>query len=701
MFLALTALASALLQEDAAFGRCVEKLSEPPKEERALTLFVEGYSSLQGQRFREAAALFQEAVGHLDTIEDYGAYFLGLTYLRSGAPGKAASALENFGSRFPISLLGPEASTVYAEALTASGDPVKAISFLKESQAAGEPRAALTLGRAYIKAGKASEGARILRSIYYHRPFSPEASAAAEELAALQKRFPLPEAPYCERKARVSALVASGRWQQALPEIRALLASAPRTQETELQFLLGKSLRRTNQRSEAQRALKSLKPATAAQRTEQLYELLEIARAENDLAGVENSLSLLRKHGSNAFLETALFSVANLHLLKGNRGEAIRYWQELERSFPSGERASYAHWKAAWLEFRLGKIPQAKSGFASQVHLYPASPETAAALYWQARIAQRENDFAAARTSCRILAGRFPGHYYTFLAEEILAELGPGQDEVAAGALSQETKARYNPPHPPENNPHLQRSALFRRLGITELAAREAEAASGGRTEWLAYELSQIYTEGAQAHLALQAVNRLIPLRQRANPGALPEFHQKTLFPLPYQSELEGFARSNNLDPHMVAALIRQESGFNPRAVSRADALGLMQVLPATGRAVARELGWNDFERESLLNPRKNLEIGTRYLRRMLDEFGGEPHYAWAAYNAGGSRVKAWLADMPYRDVAEFVEDIPFSETREYVKAVARNAEWYRRIYGNTQARREQVPCIFRMSRCK
>ena len=129
-----------------------------------------------------------------------------------------------------------------------------------------------------------------------------------------------------------------------------------------------------------------------------------------------------------------------------------------------------------------------------------------------------------------------------------------------------------------------------------------------------------------------------------------------------------------------MASLIRQESEFDPSAISYANAYGLMQLLPSVGRTMAREEGMTHFQTFQLLDPATNIRLGTRYLRQMLDRFGGVQEYALAAYNAGDNRVVDWQAAGPYSGIDEFVESIPFTETREYVEAILRNEETYKAI---------------------
>jgi soluble lytic murein transglycosylase len=154
----------------------------------------------------------------------------------------------------------------------------------------------------------------------------------------------------------------------------------------------------------------------------------------------------------------------------------------------------------------------------------------------------------------------------------------------------------------------------------------------------------------------------------------------KILFPQPYWGTIEDEAKKNGLDPYMVAALIRQETEFNPLAVSNRNAYGLMQLLPSVGSSMAKKEGIHHFHTEELLDPATNIRLGTLYLKEMLDKFGGRPEYAFAAYNAGDNRVADWQSIRKYNGMDEFVESIPFTETREYVQAILRNEAIYREL---------------------
>jgi len=176
-------------------------------------------------------------------------------------------------------------------------------------------------------------------------------------------------------------------------------------------------------------------------------------------------------------------------------------------------------------------------------------------------------------------------------------------------------------------------------------------------------------------------LKRAVPSYFAVDLSALPRSYWEALFPKPYWTDLKKFSSANALDPYMVASLIRQESEFNPAAQSNKNALGLMQLLPRVGKTVAKQEKLKHFSTQQLFTPAINLQLGTRYFRSMVDQFGGF-EYALAAYNAGDDRVKDWQAAGKYRDIYEFVESIPFTETREYVQAIMRNANVYRQLYG-------------------
>ncbi|MGH9792534.1 MAG: lytic transglycosylase domain-containing protein, partial [Candidatus Acidiferrales bacterium] len=189
----------------------------------------------------------------------------------------------------------------------------------------------------------------------------------------------------------------------------------------------------------------------------------------------------------------------------------------------------------------------------------------------------------------------------------------------------------------------------------------------------------------AQRHgVGITIARRVDPFLDSRRVVEAPEEIWRAVYPLPYQESIETTAERKGLDPMIVAGLIRQESTFLSDAVSRAGAVGLMQVMPRTGRVLARRERV-PYSRSRLFQPEYNLRLGITHLADLIRNHGSLEK-ALAAYNAGPHRVAAWTANGGYSEPAEFVESIPFSETREYVQIVMRNAEIYRRLYASSEA---------------
>ena len=336
------------------------------------------------------------------------------------------------------------------------------------------------------------------------------------------------------------------------------------------------------------------------------------------------------------------------------------------------------------MNYRLGNYSEAARLMDEQIQGYPAGIEVPSALYWRGRIyEEQERDFGQAVNYYRALTASYTNYYYALLARQRLNVL---KGQTAAAVPAAVLGSVQKPVVPlltgelPENEPHLIKARLLANAALNEYIGPEIQA-SPTASQWGALGQAEIYSSFGETPRALQSMKQsgisffAIPLDQ------VPTVYWKLLFPQPYWSDLVANSQKNGLDPYLVASLIRQESEFNAGAISHANAWGLMQLLPSVGKSMARKDGLKGFSTNSLLNPSINLELGTKNLKLVLDRFGGQVEYALAAYNAGDVPVRAWMAAGSYRDIAEYVESIPYTETREYVQAILRNREIYRALY--------------------
>jgi soluble lytic murein transglycosylase len=284
------------------------------------------------------------------------------------------------------------------------------------------------------------------------------------------------------------------------------------------------------------------------------------------------------------------------------------------------------------------------------------------------------------------LSERFRNYYYAELGRQRLAKLPPAADPSAPNALLDHipplNKEKIELSEPPSDDLHAEKAQLLGNGGLVDFAARELQAAASEGGNWALAETAQLYIDTGHYDRAIEVLKHSVPSYFAEDIPDLPRIYWEALFPRPYWADLKKFSLANGLNPYLVASLIRQESEFNPLAVSHANAVGLMQLLPKTGRLVAREEGLRHYNPSQLYAPTVNLQLGTRFFRSTVEHFGGSIEYALAAYNAGDDRVEEWMGEGKYRDPQEFIESIPFTETREYVQAILRNTSVYRQLYG-------------------
>jgi soluble lytic murein transglycosylase len=417
-----------------------------------------------------------------------------------------------------------------------------------------------------------------------------------------------------------------------------------------------------------------------------LYLLMELARNRDDGAELQRIVTQMEsRFPQSSWLAEALFSSGNMYLLRREYASAVNYYSYLATHFPNSKNASTAHWRAGWLSYRQGLYAEATRLFDEQIRLYPGAKEAVSALYWRGRLYEtQDHKPALAAANYRTVARVYPHYFYAQMARERLAALGSS----AAGAqpVAESQLDGFQPitvPHLeesfPADSPHLASARLLANAGLNDYIAQEI-AADPDSSSWSALAEAQIYASYGETFRAMRALKRALPFAASAPIKSIPLAYWRILYPEPWWDTIKSESARNDLDPYLVASLIRQESEFNPTAVSHANAYGLMQLLPAAGKEMAHAEGLKSFETFQLLDPATNIRLGTRYLRKTLDRFGGTAEYALAAYNAGGERVVDWQAAGPYSGIDEFVESIPFTETREYVEAILRNRETYRAI---------------------
>lgn len=653
----------------------------------ALAWLVLGYAHFIDHDYAKAVEPLNRAKPMAGDLGDYITYYLGTCYLQTGRQAEGLAALANFEKNYPDSLLIRDAHLSYANALLTENRAAEAAELLEKDRQPVRSDIELALGKAYAALHEPAKASDALENIYYKMPTSPDADAAYSEL----KKLSIASQPNAAlRKIRADLLMKARRYSDAADEYRELAVHAAPAERPAAELNLADALHRSGRNREARSELAALAGLNAEQQAQRLYILGEVAWALDENDAFYATVDQLRATApTSAWLESALLSAANLHLVHHEYDPALDAFRELQQRFPNGSKASYAHWKAAWLSLRQGRNEQAKKLFEEQIAAYPTGNETSAALYWRARLAEEENQPAMARAFYQKLSDRYRNYYYAELGRQRMKKLAPvadppGQFPLLDHVPPLEHGDKITLAEPPADDLHLQKARLLGNGGLVDLAVRELGAAASDDDDksWCPAETAQLYIDTGHFDRAIEVMKHSVPSYFAVDIPMLPREYWEALFPRPYWPDLKRYSIANGLDPYLVASLIRQESEFNPVAVSRANAVGLMQLLPKTGKTVAHQVSLKRYNASQLYTPAVNLELGTRYFRGMVDRFGGSFEEALAAYNAGSDRVEEWMGQGTYRDSAEFVESIPFTETREYVQAILRNAAVYRQLYG-------------------
>jgi soluble lytic murein transglycosylase len=680
----------AMLRTPAAYAGVTKYAQQHSGEAAAAAYLALGHASLLDKHYTEAVADFHLARQAGEELADYADFLAARANHDAGNDAAAEVLLRDFLERYPESIFAVQAPELEANTLLAMNNAAGAQQVLAaaaDTASANRPGYQLAQGQVAFILGKTGEAERIYKQLLLSHPLTPEAEVARAKLIDMGAEARLTTA---ELRSLGDAYYNAGRYANASEQYRALARQSTLDADSRNSFTVAaaacdlKLKRLTKAQAEA---LPETQDENGARR---LYLLMELARSSNDLDEQKRLVAEMESSFPRSpWLAEALFDSGNMYLLRHEYAQAAVYYGTLATRFPSSKNASAAHWKAGWLSYRQGLYADAARLFDEQIRLYPNTTETAAALYWRGRLyeAQEHNPTQAAanyRTVIRV----YQRYFYAQMARRRLLALEAAQTgpQPPTQIASQAQLDRFQPPPVPPleesfpaDSPHLAKARLLANAGLNDYIAQEI-AADPDSSSWSALAEAQIYASYGETFRAMRAVKRALPSAATASIKSIPLPYWRILFPEPWWETIKSESAKNNLDPYLVASLIRQESEFNPSAVSRANAFGLMQLLPAVGKEMAREEGISHFETFQLLDPVTNIRLGARDLRKTLDRFGGVTEYALAAYNAGGERVVDWQAAGPYEGMDEFVESIPFTQTREYVESILRNIETYRAI---------------------
>lgn len=652
-----------------------------------------GYFDYNKANYAAAAKWLDRALAD-PLLRDSSLYWSAENNIALGHNELALMQLKQLRRDFPDSVLSEQALQSLGTAALTLNQPAEAIAALNAYSATAERPALLFLrAEAHELAGQKVQAAADYQAVYLRFALSDPSREAGMKLDYLRSSLgdQLPPIPLDQRLAHAATLFAAKQWSEARAEYAQLLLQ-----------LAGAELERASLRilecglalgggPSTISALKVDDPDVDAERLYSLANYYRLPPQENTMiAAVEAAAA---RAPQSRWAEAALFLAGNYFWVQLDRDRAVSYYKRVEENFPAVADATPAQWRVAWAAV-LKRQPDAASLLADHLRRFPGSQFTPDATYWLGRLAEESGNAALARSYYGKLQQRFPQNYFQGLASARLQALG-------SGAVADAEVLAVIPPVPPATP-----------LGDTIPAAAAARQARADALRSIAFDASaelelragyavtgepRLLLEAAQASVnaghfgaAFATVRQIYPQLESRPYSDVPREVWLTAYPLPFEGSIRQWSAHAGVDPMLTAGLIRQESAYEPEARSPANAMGLMQLLPKTARLVAQQARVR-YARAQLFDPDYNVHLGTIYFAGLRRTMGGVES-ALAAYNAGEDRVAQWNVGQSYREIAEFVDSIPFTETREYVEIVSRNAEIYRKIYGVQNESRKPTP---------
>jgi soluble lytic murein transglycosylase len=369
--------------------------------------------------------------------------------------------------------------------------------------------------------------------------------------------------------------------------------------------------------------------------------------------------------GDTAAAAGALLALAEMATDGRRDADARDAYLALARGYPTSEHAPRARFNAAILAFADREHRVAAAELDSVASLYPSSVDAPAARYWSGRARAALGDSAGARARWETLPASEPLSYYAAQAARRLG-VAPWAPPAAP-----DTFAAI-----PDVDEAFARADLLARLGMGPEARLEMDAlaASADSAAERALTIANAFRARGQLRRAMELGRRAVAR------GATDARAWRLVYPLGEADLVAANAAGRRVDPALVAAVIRQESSFEPRATSAAGARGLMQVMPRVGQLLARAERIAPWDPALLYDPDVNIRLGVLHLRSFT-EYYAQPALALAAYNAGPGRVARWSRRRGGGDPELFVERIRFAETRSYVRTVLRSRDMYAALY--------------------
>jgi soluble lytic murein transglycosylase len=647
--------------------------------------FAQAYTSYSSGSLTQAKELFQQTLEPDFLLADYSLYYLGLISLKEDNFAAARQFLSQLRSRYPQSIWFHPAQLQQAKMDLAEKNFTQANETLRSLRSESGVQSEIIDEAIFLQAegreavAEQSQAHGLYSELRARSPRSRWTAPARAALKRLREKYPdqfglntiQAIADEADRLAR------EGEYGEAEVLYKKLLSNNPEpTLRRRILTKLTDLYLSVRKRNDALPLLEQIARdyPKSPEASKALYQIGQILWNRHDNAqALDYFRQVMERYPTSLYIERSRYAVGDIYESFGRKQEAIAVYMSIIKNVPNGQVYDDAASRLAWLYYRDQEWARAYATFQKLAANAKDSGFRTAGLYWQGRSAEKLGDPETAIRIYRQIVDGNEESYYQALALRALARQGIAVEEPAISALPHDVD-EVDPPMSTEVIYHLARGRELAAISLHRLAVAEINEVDrlSKNQSALRRLLMHEYFNNRDYRRSLAIANQLPSSQSDRN---------LYRFPLAYWEMIQQKAHERELDPYLVLALIRQESLFDPQARSPAAALGLMQLLPSTASRVAKQIGVSPPSNEQLFQPEINLVLGTRYLKDLLQRYSDDWFKAIAAYNAGEAAVDRWEKEIRTDDAEEFVERIPYLETRGYVKLVMRNHRIYKRLY--------------------
>ncbi|MDQ3817640.1 MAG: transglycosylase SLT domain-containing protein, partial [Acidobacteriota bacterium] len=652
--------------------------------------FAGGITLLDAPVIRERTAL-----------GDYALLMRARALEQLGRKVEARADYEKLARDYPTSFRAGHALRRDAEMLLQDNQAAAVPVLLKDLILKDDSAALLLTAKAYEQTGDSTRALAAYRRIYFFSPASNESIEAEAKLKQLNS--PTVPASAEEAIARADRLYESKRYGDAVNAYTDAFTRFPATQKPPAQLRRGLAASNAKRWPDAVSSLNAI-PTSADERAEALFYLTQAYANMKQWDGARNAIAELRRSfPTTPFAPRAMDRAGEIARDAKATDQATSFFRDAVSAYPGTGEVAQAQFELAWAAHDAKNYQESSRLLTEHLALYADknTDNRGRAGYWAARDSERAGKLAEARALYEAMQARYSSNWYGYLSKQRLDSLRNSNapqadfssDQMMSRAIANLKTVTVAEETAAEREiERVTKADQLANIGIDDWAMEELSAASQAAptSPRVNLAIAKIYRSQGQNLQAFNTLKKSYPDYSQMKPEELTREEWDAFYPLDYWDIITQEARAKGLDSHQVAGLIRQESVFNPRAVSPAKAYGLMQLIVPTGQTLAKKLGIDrTITPDSLFEPRLNIQLGTTYMREQFDKFG-RIEYVAIAYNAGPGRVPQWRASLP-PEMDEFAEAIPFKETRGYVQAIVRNTLQYQRLYDDNGQFRSNV----------